>query len=187
MLYAKGAERFLLTKHTPPMDRDPAVPPSRTRSTWTATEHLALLADYATVPRGSAARGAFVRRNGLDTSQMSQWRAGRDRGAKAGRAAPPRGPKPAPETPLLVENGPRQQELARVQARLPHAEAVIEIQKKERSCLARGRSRLSRASCHRGWCACACPPHGRTQRLHDLGGATQPVRSGAPAHSGHAC
>jgi hypothetical protein len=89
-----------------------------------------LLAEYETFPRGSAERGAFLRRNGLYTSHMSKWRDLRDRGAKAGLAAQPRGPKPAPEQPLLAENARLQHELARVQARLTQAEAVIEIQKK---------------------------------------------------------
>jgi len=112
------------------MDRDPEVQPSSSRSTWTATEKLALLAEYETFPRGSAERGAFLRRNGLYTSHMSKWRDLRDRGAKAGLAAQLRGPKSTPESPLLAENVRLQHELARVQARLTHAEAVIEIQKK---------------------------------------------------------
>jgi transposase len=119
-----------MTKHKPTMDRDPEVQPSSSRSTWTATEKLALLAEYETFPRGSAERGAFLRRNGLYTSHMSKWRDLRDRGAKAGLAAQLRGPKSTPESPLLAENVRLQQELARVQARLTHAEAVIEIQKK---------------------------------------------------------
>jgi hypothetical protein len=119
-----------MSKHKPTLNRDPEVQPSSTRSTWTATQKLALLAEYETFPRGSAERGAFLRRNGLYTSHMSKWRDLRDRGAKAGLAAQPRGPKPAPEQPLLAENARLQHELARVQARLTQAEAVIEIQKK---------------------------------------------------------
>lgn len=119
-----------MTKHNPTMDRDPEVQPSSSRSTWTATEKLALLAEYEIFPRGSAERGAFLRRNGLYTSHMSKWRDLRDRGAKAGLAAQLRGPKSTPASPLLAENVRLQQELARVQARLTQAEAVIEIQKK---------------------------------------------------------
>ena len=119
-----------MTKHKPTVVRDPEVQPSSIRSTWTATQKLALLAEYEAFPRGSAERGAFLRRNGLYTSHMSKWRDLRDRGAKAGLAAQPRGPKLAPQEPLLVENVRLQHELARVQARLTQAEAVIEIQKK---------------------------------------------------------
>ena len=119
-----------MTKHKPIMDRGPQVQPSTRRSTWTATEKLALLAEYETLARGSAERAAFLRRNGLYTSHMSKWRDLRDRGAKAGLAAQLRGPQSAPEAPLLAENVRLQQELARIQARLTPAQAVIEIQKK---------------------------------------------------------
>lgn len=115
---------------THPHQRDPEVQPSSTRATWTAPEKLALLTEYETFPRGSAERGAFLRRHGLYTSHMSKWRDLRDRGALAGLAPQPRGPKPLAQDPLVVENARLQQELARVQARLTQAEAVIEIQKK---------------------------------------------------------
>ena len=119
-----------MTKHKPTVVRDLEVQPSSIHSTWTAPQKLALLAEYEAFPRGSAVRGARMRRNGLYTSHMSKWRDLRDRGAKAGLAAQLRGPKSTPESPLLAENVRLQQELARVQARLTHAEAVIEIQKK---------------------------------------------------------
>jgi hypothetical protein len=86
-----------MTKHKPALIRDPEVQPSSTRSTWTATQKLALLAEYEAFPRGSAARGAFLRRNGRYTSHRSQWRALRDRVRKLGllrsRAAPRWRPK----------------------------------------------------------------------------------------------
>lgn len=118
-----------MTKHKPTAVRDPEVQPSSIRSTWTATQKLAVVAEYEAFPPGSAERGAFLRRNGLYTSHLSKWRDRRTRGAKAGLAAQPRDPKPAPEQPLLAENVRLQQELAGVQARLTQAEAVIEIQK----------------------------------------------------------
>lgn len=122
-----------MTKRSSPPDarrRDPEVRPASTRPRWAAADKLALLAEYETFPRGSAERGAFLRRHGLYTSHMSKWRALRDRGALAGLAPQPRGPKPASQDLLVVENTRLQQELARVQARLTQAEAVIEIQKK---------------------------------------------------------
>jgi transposase-like protein len=109
---------------------DPEVQPASVRPSWTAAQKLALLAEYEAFPHGSAERGAFLRRNGLYTSHMSKWRRLRNQGALAGLAPQARGPKPAPQDPLVAENARLQGELARVQARLTQAEAVIEIQKK---------------------------------------------------------
>lgn len=135
-------------RNTPPEIRrhDPEVQPASIRATWTAPEKLALLTEYETFPRGSAERGAFLRRHGLYTSHMSKWRDLRDRGALAGLAPQPRGPKPLAQDPLIVENVRLQQELARVQARLTQAEAVIDIQKNWHSCLGRCRIRRRRTS-----------------------------------------
>jgi transposase-like protein len=121
------------TAATPATTRtlDPEVQPSSVRPSWTATEKFALLAEYEAFPRGSAERGAFLRRNGLYTSHMSKWRHLRNQGALARLAPQARGPKPAPQEPLVAENARLQQELARVQARLTQAEAVIDIQKNE--------------------------------------------------------
>lgn len=109
---------------------DPEVQPASVRPSWTATQKLALLAEYESFPHGSAERGAFLRRNGLYTSHMSKWRRMRNQGALAGLAPQARGPKPLPQDPLVAENARLQGELARVQARLTQAEAVIDIQKK---------------------------------------------------------
>ena len=106
---------------------DPEVQPASVRPSWTAAQKLALLAEYEAFPHGSAERGAFLRRNGLYTSHMSKWRRLRDQGSLAGLAPQARGPKPAPLSPLVAENARLQDELARVQARLTQAEAVIEI------------------------------------------------------------
>jgi transposase len=109
---------------------DPEVQPASVRPSWTAAEKFALLAEYEAFPRGSAERGAFLRRHGLYTSHMSKWRHLRDQGGLARLAPQARGPKPAPQDPLVTENSRLQQELARVQASLTQAEAVLEIQKK---------------------------------------------------------
>jgi transposase len=123
---------------TRPSQRKPKVPPridaevqpTSERPSWTAAEKLALLAEYEAFPRGSADRGAFLRRHGLYTSHLSKWRHLRDQGALALLTPQARGPKPASTEPLVAENARLQQELARLQARLTQAEAVIDIQKK---------------------------------------------------------
>ena len=120
------------TKPTVPFIIDADVQPTSERPSWTAAEKLALLAEYEAFPRGAAEWGAFLRRHGLYTSPMSKWRHLRDQGALALLTPQAHGPKPGTTEPLLAENTRLQQELARVQARLTQAEAVIDLQKNRR-------------------------------------------------------
>ena len=122
--------RSARTTATLPPTIDAEVQPSSQRLNWTAAEKLALLAAYEAFPRGSTERGAFLRRNRLYSSHISKWRQLRDQGALTLLTPQARGPKPAASNLLVAENVRLQHELARVQARLIQAEAVIEIQKK---------------------------------------------------------
>lgn len=61
---------------------DPAARPKR--RTFTAAEKLAHLDAYDAMEKGSEERGAYLRREGLYSSHLSEWRKQRDRGALAG-------------------------------------------------------------------------------------------------------
>ena len=61
---------------------DPAARPKR--RTFTAAEKLAHLDAYDALEKGSEERGAYLRREGLYSSHLSEWRKQRDRGALAG-------------------------------------------------------------------------------------------------------
>ena len=100
------------------------------RSGWTAAEKLAILAEYESYPHGDPRRGALLRRSGVYTSHISKWRKQRARGALAHLAPLSPGRKPQPPDPRAIEVARLQREVARLQARLQQAEAVIEIQKK---------------------------------------------------------
>jgi len=68
---------------TGPMDEiDPAERPKR--RTFTAAEKLAHLDAYDALPKGSDERGGYLRREGLYSSHLSEWRKQRDSGALAG-------------------------------------------------------------------------------------------------------
>ena len=73
--------------------------------------------------------GALLRREGLYSSHLTNWRAARERGELAGLAAKRRGPKPQPRAER-ERIAALERELARVRKRLERAEAVIEVQKK---------------------------------------------------------
>ncbi len=71
--------------------------------------------------------GALLRREGLYSSLLSEWRRQRDQVAKAALKAIRRGPKPRVVDPRVHQ---LERENARLERRLAQAEAIIDIQKK---------------------------------------------------------
>ncbi len=61
-------------------DIDPAAKP--TRRTFTAEYKAEILAEYDTWPKGSEERGAILRREGLYSSHISEWRKQAEAGAR---------------------------------------------------------------------------------------------------------
>jgi transposase len=98
------------------------------RRTFTAQDKLRILAEAdraAGVPGGI---GAIVRREGLYSSALTDWR--RQRAAGALEALSP-GPKTAAPNPLAAELALSQRDNLRLKKRLERAEAIIELQKNE--------------------------------------------------------
>jgi transposase-like protein len=102
---------------------DPQVPERATRRTYTAKYKLEVLAEYEAADR--AGKGALLRREGLYTSLIAEWRKQRDRGALAALSAT-RGPKPA--DPVAREAERLRVENARLQGELDTARKVIDVQ-----------------------------------------------------------
>ena len=71
-----------------------------------------------------------MRREGLYSSAITDWRRQRDAGAYEGLSPVKRGPQPAPANPLSAEHARLQRDYKRLEKRLERAEAVIDIQKK---------------------------------------------------------
>jgi transposase len=99
------------------------------RRTFSAKDKLRILADidHAAETRGI---GAILRREGLYSSTLSEWRRQRDAGAFSALIPGKRGPKTAEPNPLSAEVAALQRNNARLTQRLTRAEAVIDIQKK---------------------------------------------------------
>ena len=99
---------------------DPAPRPKR--RTFTATEKLTHLEAFDAWPKGSEARGAYLRSEGLYSSHISEWRNQRDRGALSGLAPKKRSKKRSAEQAerekLLAANKRLQSELERTRAAL---------------------------------------------------------------------
>jgi transposase len=109
-----GTERF-----------DPEVPERARRRTFTAQYKLEILAAYEAAPQGE--KGALLRREGLYSSHIVEWRRARDAGALAALAVP-RGRKARDKRDeriarLEAEKQQLEQELAK-------ARFVVEVQAK---------------------------------------------------------
>ena len=98
------------------------------RRTFTGQDKLRILAEIDRAPAGGTA--VILRREGLYSSTLSDWRGLRDAGALGGLTSIKRGPKPALRNPLMAELAQAKRENARLVRRLEHAEAIISIQKK---------------------------------------------------------
>jgi transposase-like protein len=101
------------------------VPERAKRRTFTAAYKLAIVAEYEAAPPG--VRGEVLRREGLYSSHLTEWRKARDAGALAGLAAT-RGRPPA--DPVERDNVRLRERNARLESDLDTARRVIEVQGK---------------------------------------------------------
>jgi transposase-like protein len=100
------------------------------RRTFTGQDKLRILGEVeraAGVPGGI---GAIMRREGLYSSALSDWRRQRDAGAFEALSPAKRGPKVAEPNPLAAELAQSLRDNSRLKQRLERAEAIVEIQKK---------------------------------------------------------
>jgi len=74
--------------------------------------------------------GALLRREGLYSSQLSAWRAARDRGELGGQGTRKRGPEPKAPDPSAIRIAQLERENERLRKRAERAEALVEVQKK---------------------------------------------------------
>ena len=74
--------------------------------------------------------GELLRREGLYSSHLSNWRRQRDEGVLAGLTPKRRGRKSKPKNLLADENEHLQRENGRLKEKLRQAELIIDVQKK---------------------------------------------------------
>lgn len=100
------------------------------RRTFTARDKLRILAEIDAARATPGGIGAVLRREGLYSSALSDWRRQRDAGAFAALRPVPRGPKTTPLNPLAAEHARLLRDNKRLMQRLERAEAIIDLQKK---------------------------------------------------------
>ena len=109
---------------------DPEVPERARRRTFTAQYKQEVLAAYEAAPDGE--KGAVLRREGLYSSLITEWRRARDAGALAGLKQP-RG-RPAAD-PRDAEIARLRKEKAKLEKELATSRFVVEVQSKLRALL----------------------------------------------------
>ena len=77
---------------------DPAARPRR--RSFTAEYKARILDEYDAFPVGSSERGALLRREGLYSSHLAEWRKARDAGAQEGLAPRPKAKRSAEQVEL---------------------------------------------------------------------------------------
>ena len=100
---------------------DPAARPRR--RSFTAEYKARILDEYDSLAHGSTERGALLRREGLYTSHIAEWRKARDAGARDGLAPTPK-TRRSPEQ-VEVEKLRRRNE--RLEAELARTKLALEI------------------------------------------------------------
>jgi len=122
-----------ITSDAPAATPNPEAVPRAKRRRFSAKYKLQILEQADRCAPGEL--GALLRREGLYSSHLTDWRRQRAQGALQGLAPRPRGPKPkvqAPEQARLLE---LERENAQLRNRLSQAETIIEVQKKVSSLL----------------------------------------------------
>jgi transposase len=102
-------------------DIDPAARP--TRRTFSAEYKAEILAEYDTWPKGSEERGAILRREGLYSSHISEWRKQAEAGAREGLARRSKKRRSAEE----IELDKLRAKNARLEAELERTRLALEI------------------------------------------------------------
>jgi Tfp pilus assembly protein FimV len=100
------------------------------RRRLSAAYKLRILSEYDTLDR--AGKGELLRREGLYTSLISEWRKQRDKGAREALASKVGRP---PQDPVQRENNRLRDRVKRLETELERARSVIEVQAKSSALL----------------------------------------------------
>jgi transposase-like protein len=104
---------------------DPEVVPGPRRRLFTAEFKRQVLAE-ADACNEYGAVGELLRKHGLYSSHLTEWRRQRDEGLRPKK----RGRKANAQRALVEENAQLKREKARLELKLAHAEIIIDVQKK---------------------------------------------------------
>ncbi len=112
-----------------PVTSSPELTARPRRRSFTAEDKLRILAETDRAAQ-TGEIGAVLRREGLYSSLLTDWRRQREAGAFNALSPSRRGPKPVGVDPLAAELAGAKAENVRLLRRLERAEAIIDLQKK---------------------------------------------------------
>jgi transposase len=104
---------------------DPEVPERARRRSFTAQYKLDVVAEYDAAPTGE--KGAVLRREGLYSSHVIEWRRARDAGTLTGPARPRGRPAADPRDAQIAR---LQKDKAKLEQELATARFVVDVQSK---------------------------------------------------------
>jgi len=108
---------------------DPEVPAKPKRRRFSARYKLRIL-DEVDACEGNGDVGRLLRREGLYSSHLSEWRRARRAGALQALEPRKRGRKPRPRNPLADRVAELERENAKLERELHKAQLIISVQKK---------------------------------------------------------
>jgi transposase-like protein len=125
----EGARRATIETSSSAPPPDPEVVPIARRRRFPGAEKRRILgeADRCTKP---GQLGALLRREGIYSSMLANWRKQRDQADQAALAPRKRGPKPAANREEVRQLKQLARENARLQRELERAHTIIDVQKK---------------------------------------------------------
>lgn len=112
-----------------PVAASPELSARPRRRTFTAQDKLRILAETDRAAE-TGGIGAVLRREGIYSSALTDWRRLRDAGALGALTPAKRGPTAARANPLTAEVALLQRDVAHLTRSLARAEAIIAVQKK---------------------------------------------------------
>lgn len=124
-----GATNGLAERGSRPERPNPEVPARAQRRSFTA-EYKQRIVREAEQCTQSGEIGALLRREGLYSSILAEWRRQSEQGSYKALVRKKRGPKDNPSTDLLRENATLKKKLGRLERELKTAELIIDVQKK---------------------------------------------------------
>jgi transposase len=108
---------------------DPEVPEKKPRRRFIASYKLRILQEVEHCTK-TGGIGKILRREGLYSSNLNDWRKARDKGLLNAMAPRKRGRKPKKNNPLATQVARLQKEKSKLEHKLKQAELIIEAQKK---------------------------------------------------------
>ena len=112
---------------------NPEVKPEKPKRRFTAAYKLRILEEVDRCHEPGAI-GAILRREGIDSSYLSEWRQARERGALSALSQPKgRKKSMSPESRQIQE---MEREISQLKTKLAQAESIIDVQKKSPRSLA---------------------------------------------------